>query len=46
MSSDTLRSTTTETPREIPALAPGDHGLPWVGRLLDYSRDPVAFYRH
>ncbi|MDQ4114768.1 MAG: cytochrome P450, partial [Actinomycetota bacterium] len=38
--------TATETLREIPRLVPGDRGLPWIGRLLDYSRDPVGFYRH
>ena len=38
--------TATEALREIPRLVPGDRGLPWIGRLLDYSRDPVGFYRH
>lgn len=40
------QGTMTAALREIPPLAPGDRGLPWVGRLLDYSRDPVGFYRH
>lgn len=32
--------------REVPAQLAGDHGLPLVGRLFDYTRDPIGFFRH
>ncbi|MBO0843743.1 MAG: cytochrome P450, partial [Nocardioides sp.] len=32
--------------RDLPRIAPGDKGLPWLGRFLEYAKDPVAFYRH
>ncbi|WP_328630612.1 cytochrome P450 [Streptomyces sp. NBC_00356] len=31
--------------RAIPAQRRDDRGLPWVGQLFAYSKDPVAFYR-
>jgi cytochrome P450 len=31
--------------RPVPAERPGDHGLPWLGQLFDYVRDPVALMR-
>ncbi|WP_435741676.1 cytochrome P450 [Nocardioides sp. SYSU DS0663] len=33
-------------PRPVPELLPGDKGLPVVGRLFDYAKDPVALMRH
>jgi cytochrome P450 len=27
-------------------LVPGDRGLPWLGRIFDYSNDPMALFRH
>ena len=33
-------------PRPIPPLARGDRGIPWVGRVLEYAKDPVALFRH
>ncbi|MGO4254961.1 cytochrome P450 [Marmoricola sp. RAF53] len=38
--------TTEAPPRPVPPLRREDRGLPWVGRLLDYAKDPVALYRH
>ncbi|GGF57713.1 cytochrome P450 [Marmoricola endophyticus] len=35
----------TEPARPLPSLARGDRGLPVVGRMLDYVRDPVALMR-
>jgi cytochrome P450 len=32
-------------PVPVPAELPGDHGLPWLGQLFDYVRDPVALLR-
>ncbi|MEQ6903386.1 cytochrome P450 [Nocardioides sp. YIM 152588] len=32
--------------RPIPALDPGDRGLPVFGRIFDYAKDPVALMRH
>ncbi|QYJ02519.1 cytochrome P450 [Nocardioides panacisoli] len=32
--------------REVPELRPRDRGLPVVGRLFDYLRDPVALMEH
>ncbi|WP_036507230.1 cytochrome P450 [Nocardioides sp. URHA0020] len=34
------------TPREIPEQRREDRGLPYLGRLFDYARDPVALMRH
>jgi cytochrome P450 len=31
--------------QQIPDYAPGDRGLPVVGRFFDYARDPVALMR-
>lgn len=31
---------------EVPALRAGDRGLPVVGRFFDYTRDPLAVFRH
>jgi cytochrome P450 len=31
--------------RPVPATRAGDHGLPWLGQLFDYVRDPVALMR-
>jgi cytochrome P450 len=31
--------------RPVPVERPGDHGLPWLGQLFDYVRDPVALMR-
>jgi cytochrome P450 len=35
-----------EPVREIAPLAPGDRGIPWLGRIFDYSSDPMALFRH
>lgn len=39
-----------ETPsvavRQVPDLLPSDRGLPVVGRLFDYAKDPVSLMRH
>ena len=36
-----------ETPaRPIPPLRPEDRGLPVLGRIFDYAKDPVALMRH
>ena len=32
--------------RELPAVLPGDKGLPLLGRVTDYARDPVALMKH
>jgi cytochrome P450 len=34
------------SPREVPPQRPEDKGLPVVGRLFDYTKDPIGFYRH
>ncbi|MFF3490295.1 cytochrome P450 [Streptomyces sp. NPDC002795] len=31
--------------RAIPAQRRDDRGLPWIGQLFAYAKDPVAFYR-
>lgn len=31
---------------EVPAQLASDRGLPLVGRLFDYTRDPIGFFRH
>jgi cytochrome P450 len=31
--------------REIPDLLHSDRGLPWIGELLAYKRDPLGLYR-
>lgn len=31
---------------EVPAQLTSDRGLPLVGRLFDYTRDPIGFFRH
>ncbi|ABL83062.1 MULTISPECIES: cytochrome P450 [unclassified Nocardioides] len=31
---------------EVPAQLRSDRGLPLVGRLFDYTRDPIGFFRH
>ncbi|TQS42114.1 cytochrome P450 [Cryptosporangium phraense] len=36
----------TAVPRPLPDLRRDDRGLPWVGRLFDYARDPVGLFRH
>jgi cytochrome P450 len=33
-------------PSEVPAVLPGDRGLPWLGRVFEYAKDPVALMRH
>jgi len=32
--------------REVPTLRAGDRGRPVVGRFFDYTRDPLAVFRH
>jgi cytochrome P450 len=32
-------------PRLLPALRREDRGLPWIGHMFDYQRDPVGLYR-
>jgi cytochrome P450 len=32
-------------PRQLPTLRREDRGLPWIGQILDYQRDPLALYR-
>lgn len=32
--------------RELPAVKSGDRGLPFLGRVTDYARDPVALMQH
>lgn len=32
-------------PRPIPALRRDDRGLPYIGQLLEYAKDPVGLYR-
>lgn len=36
----------TEGSRDLPALLPSDHGLPFLGRVFEYAKDPVALMRH
>src|SRR5262245_38638267 len=31
--------------RELPAVRPGDRGLPFLGRSLEYARDPMVLFR-
>jgi len=31
--------------RELPAVLPGDRGLPFIGRSLEYARDPMVLFR-
>ncbi|MCL2542268.1 MAG: cytochrome P450 [Nocardioidaceae bacterium] len=33
-------------PRELAPVAPGDKGLPWLGRIFDYAKSPIDFFRH
>ncbi|MFC7495157.1 MULTISPECIES: cytochrome P450 [unclassified Nocardioides] len=33
-------------PREVPEQLRSDRGLPLVGRVFEYAKDPVAFFRH
>lgn len=33
-------------PREIPAVIREDRGLPFLGRIFEYAKDPVALMRH
>jgi cytochrome P450 len=35
-----------EAVRELPAVLASDKGLPWLGRIFDYAKDPIAFYRY
>lgn len=35
-----------EDVREVPALRAGDRGWPVVGRFFEYTRDPLAVFRH
>ncbi|KRB78174.1 cytochrome P450 [Nocardioides sp. Root190] len=35
-----------QTIRELPAIGKGDKGLPFLGRVTDYARDPVALMQH
>ncbi|GAA4965256.1 cytochrome P450 [Actinoplanes utahensis] len=35
----------TRTPRALPELRREDRGLPWIGNLFVYQKDPVAYYR-
>lgn len=35
----------TATP-PLPEVLPADRGLPYLGRVLDYAKDPVALMRH
>ncbi|MDH2413667.1 cytochrome P450 [Nocardioides sp. CER19] len=30
----------------IPAVLPADRGLPWLGRVFEYAKDPVTLMRH
>src|SRR3954462_5966621 len=32
-------------PRPLPHLRREDRGLPWIGNIFDYQRDPVGLYR-
>src|SRR6478609_5600427 len=34
------------TVREVPRQLPADKGLPVVGRMFEYVKDPIGFYRH
>src|SRR5262245_62808972 len=42
-----VKPMTAETlePRPIPTLRRDDRGLPFVGQLLEYAKDPVGLYR-
>ncbi len=31
--------------RQLPDLRREDRGLPWIGQILDYQRDPIGLYR-
>jgi cytochrome P450 len=33
-------------PRPLPAVRPDDRGLPWLGRIFAYAKDPIGLYRH
>ena len=37
---------TTQAIRDLPAVQRGDHGLPLLGRVTAYAKDPVALMRH
>jgi cytochrome P450 len=37
---------TTAPLKPVPAQLPGDRGLPVLGRLLEYAKDPIALFRH
>src|SRR5262245_51488833 len=32
--------------KDVPVQLRSDRGLPVVGRLFEYAKDPVAFFRH
>lgn len=36
----------TTAPVTLPTVRPGDRGLPFLGRLTAYAKDPVALMRH
>ncbi|MEV6304480.1 cytochrome P450 [Actinoplanes sp. NPDC051861] len=35
----------TREPLRLPDLRRDDRGLPWIGNIFNYQRDPVGFYR-
>ncbi len=37
---------TDQLPRDLPAVRPTDRGLPVLGRVTAYAKDPVALMRH
>lgn len=38
--------TTGQVTRDLPTVQRGDHGLPLLGRVTAYAKDPVALMRH
>jgi len=41
----TVEAGTVRSARELPAILPGDRGLPLLGRSLEYARDPMLLFR-
>jgi len=33
-------------PRDLPRIVRGDRGLPFLGRVFEYAKDPIALMRH
>lgn len=42
----TTAAAETREVREVPEELASDRGLPFLGRIFDYTRDPLGFFRH